>query len=656
MIKFINHKDINIIMSEEKLKYYDKQLEELLLILPNDYDKELIKKAYNVSKTAHSKQLRQSGEPYISHPLEVAKIVASYGLDDISIASALLHDTLEDTPLSLASLKKDFGEEVAQIVEGLTKIEGFGNNRYEKNIEALRKILLSSAKDIRILIIKLCDRLHNMRTLEEVPEEKRERVSRETLLIYAPIAQKIGIYSLKWELEDLSLKYKNPEMYKYIKDRLGMKREDREEIVKKVVEEIKEVFRENKLNDIIVIGRPKNFYSIYKKIKNKAKSFEDIHDLYAVRVITKDVSQAYHALGLIHENFPILPDKLKDYIANPKNNGYQSLHTVILSKKIKAPIEVQIRDEDMNKLAEFGVAAHWKYKNLREDKKFEKKIAWLREILQWEKEHKDSHDFLELLKFDFFEDEIFIFTPKGDIITLPENSTVLDFAYNIHSEIGNHAQKAKINGEITTIDKVLKNGDLVEIITNSKVSPSEKWLKIVISSKAKLAIRSALNLKLKPTRKGEQEDIPFEKLKTMMHRVDEYKKVRCAGCCKFVYLDQVIGIESKDKKELILHNASCDNAKYSINKKIPISWKTNKFKEVTLTLLLKDRFGILMEVLNIFAEFNLNVSKLNTKILKDGSVTMSIKIADGPFIEKLVKKLKKLDSIQHVKETRSLFF
>ena len=639
-----------------KILECDKQLNDLVLTLPNDYNKELIKKAYEVAKNAHSKQFRQTGDPYITHPVEVAKIVASFGLDDVSIISALLHDTVEDTELSLNTIKQEFGEEVSQIVEGLTKIDGFGNNRYEKNIEALRKILLSSAKDIRILVIKLCDRLHNMRTLEELPEEKRERISKETLLIYAPIAQKIGIYSLKWELEDLSLKYKNPEMYQLIKNKLGMKREERENIVKKAVEEIKEVFNKNKLNNIIVIGRPKNFFSIYKKIKNKAKSFEEIYDLYAVRVITKDISQAYHALGLLHENFHVFPDRLKDYIANPKNNGYQSIHTVILSKAINAPIEVQIRDEDMNKLAEFGVAAHWKYKNLREDKKFEKKIAWLREILQWEKEHKDSHDFLELLKFDFFEDEIFIFTPKGDIITLPEKATVLDFAYSVHSEVGNHAQKAKINGEITTIDKELKNGDMVQIITNSNTFPSEKWLKIVNTSKAKLAIRSALNLKLKPNRKGEKEEIPFDTLKTMMHRVDEYKKVRLAGCCNFEYGEQVVGLESKDKKELVLHNASCDNAKYSLNNRIFISWKTSKEKEVTLTLLLKDRFGILMEVLNIFSEFNVNVSKLNTKIQKDGSVNMSIKIIDGPFVEKLVNKLKNLESVQHVKENRSIFF
>lgn len=643
-----------VIKMLKDLKSINEEFEIFLNKISKEYDKEVIKKAYEFSKKAHAFQHRKTGEPFIMHPLEVAKIVYDLGMDEPSIVAAFLHDVVEDTEMTLEDIRKEFGTEVESIVDGLTKITEFGRKKEDLQIDALRKILLASAKDIRVLIVKLCDRLHNMRTLGQLKEEKQQRIANETLHIYVPIAQKTGLYSIKWELEDLAFKYRNPDMYQFIKNKINLKRAEREQIVGKAVQELKDILSLNDIDNAIVLGRPKNFYSIYKKIKNKAKSFEDILDLYAIRVIAKSISECYTILGVLHDQFQAFPDRLKDYITNPKANGYQSIHTVIYSRSIKCPVEIQIRTEEMHKLAEFGIAAHWRYKSLKEDKKFEKKISWLREVLQWEKEHKDNDDFLNLLKFDFFEDEIFVFTPKNDVILLPESSTVLDFAYAIHTEIGNKAYRAKINGSISTIDKKLKSGDIVEIITNPSVKPSDKWLKIVKTTKAKIKIRDSLNLKLANKRDEEEYEEHFEKLKEKIIRAKEFKKIRKAGCCKIEYGEQIVGVIGKGN-EMVVHNASCENAKYTVNEKLPLRWVEDTNKEITLLLHLKDRFGILMDILSIFSEFNLNVSKLNTKVNKDGSVKMTISVLDGPYILALIEKLKELDSVSNVQAYSGFF-
>lgn len=643
-MKFATLNDVNAEF-ENFLKTLDKEI----------YDKKEISKAYEFAKKAHAFQRRKSGEPYIMHPVEVSKIVASFGMDNASIIAALLHDTVEDTDITLQDVKKEFDEEIALLVDGLSKITQFGDRKktidFDEHISSLRKILLASAKDIRILIIKLCDRLHNMRTLKELPETKRIKKSRETMQIYVPIAQKIGIYALKWELEDLSFKFLHPEMFQEIKKRVGLKREEREKIVKLAVDDLKKKLNFNE--DVIVLGRPKNFYSIYKKIKNKSKEFEDIYDLYAIRIICKNMGECYTILGKCHEKFRIFPNRLKDYIATPKANGYQSIHTVVYSDAITSPVELQIRTEDMNKLAEFGIAAHWKYKNLKEDKKFEQKISWLREVLQWEKEHEDNQEFLKLLKFDFFEDEIFVFTPKNEVITLPEKATALDFAYAVHTEIGDHAYKCKINGSIYTIDTVLKSGDIVEIITNPSTKPNDKWLKFVKTSKARLKIRDSLDLKLKKSLKERNDHLSTEELIKKIARIETYKHIKTAGCCTFEYGEQIVGVYSKDKK-LVIHNASCPNAKFSINKKIPLRWIEEKEKEVTLYLNFTDRYGLVVDLLSIFSNYNANCTKMNTKVSKNGLVAMTVKLIDGDFIEKMVEDIKELDSLKSVKIARGL--
>ncbi|MFW6286199.1 MAG: RelA/SpoT family protein [Nanoarchaeota archaeon] len=622
-----------------------------------DFDINQIKKAYEFAKEHHGNQKRYSGDLYLTHPIEVSKIIYNFGLGTASIIAALLHDVVEDTNVKLEDIKKHFGDEIEILVDGLTKINTFTENREEKNIEALRKILIASTKDIRVLIIKLCDRLHNLRTLNELPEYKRERIARNTMLIYAPLAQKVGIYALKWELEDLSFKYRNPEMYQLIKNKIQLKREQREKIVQKAVDELKEELPKSNIKNIVVIGRPKSFYSVYKKIKDKAKSFEDIYDLYAIRVIVDSISDCYSILGFFHDKFQVFPNRLKDYIANPKTNGYQSLQTTIYSKRIRGPVEIQIRTQEMHKIAEYGIAAHWKYKNLSEDKKFEKKISWLREVLQWENENKDNIEFLNLLKYDFFQNEIFTFTPKNDVFFLPEGATVLDFAYALHTQIGDKAYKAKVNGEINNIDTKLKNGDIVEIITRNNVKPHEKWLKYVKTSKAKIKIRNNLNIKYKGNIKNNQENkiISFEQLKTKLTRINEFKKVRKAGCCKIKYGDQVVGVISKDN-ELVIHNAGCDNARYTMNKKIFLKWMEEKHSEIILNMILKDEIGIIVDILNIMSRFNLNISKLNTKMQKDGTVRLDLQLLDGPYMAKLTEELRKLDALQQIKTTKPGIF
>lgn len=633
-------------MAKKDLNAINKEFLDFLKSLPEDVDQEEVKKAYEFAKKAHVFQTRKSGEPYISHPLEVAKIANSLGLDQVSIICALLHDTVEDTDVTIEQIGEEFGIDVMNVVEGLTKITSFGRKKEEVDVDALRKILLASTKDIRILVIKLCDRLHNMRTLEYRAEDKRQRIATETLTIYVPIAQKVGMYSLKWELEDLSMKYQNPEMYQYIKTKINLTRGQREEIVQKAVLEVKDTLAVNGV-DAIVLGRPKNFYSIYKKIRDKTKSLEDIFDLYALRVIVKDIAECYAVLGITHEKFQSFPNKLKDYISNPKANGYQSIHTVIYSERLKGPVEVQIRTEEMHKLAEFGIAAHWKYKSLDEDKKFDKRISWLREVLQWEKEHQDNYEFLKLLRFDFFEDEIFVFTPKNDVHLLPEHATVVDFAYAIHTELGERAYKAKINGKIATLDTELKSGDIVEIITHKTAKPSEKWLRFVKTNKARIKIRQALHLK--HSGKKEKVELPpsFEEMKSKITRLNEYKKVRKAGCCDFNYGDQLVGVISKDK-ELVVHNASCENAKYSLNARIQLRWIEEREKKVTLNIILRDKIGLLMDILNRFSEKNINIMSMNSKILKNGNVKLNIELLDGPYIPKLIQELKKMKNVESI--------
>jgi len=459
------------------------------------YDDSMIAKAYETARRLHEGQYRKSGEPYIIHPIAVSQILANFGMDNETVVGGLLHDVVEDTEYTREQLVVDFNEEIALLVDGVTKL---GNIKYDskekQQAENFRKMFLAMCKDIRVLIIKLADRLHNMRTLEYMPPAKREEKSMETLEIYAPLAGRLGIYSIKFELEDLALKYLHPVEYRRLADQVNKKKEEREKIVDHLIDEISEDLDKSGIK-YDVMGRSKHLYSIYRKMTLQHKQLDEIFDLIAIRIIVNTVKDCYAVLGLVHSKWKPIPGRFKDYIAMPKPNMYQSLHTTVIDDHGE-PFEIQIRTYDMHRIAEYGIAAHWKYKEGKISGKAdasEQKLAWLRQALEWQKETDDSMEFLETLKMDLFDNQVFVFTPRGDVIELPAESTPLDFAFKIHTDIGVKCVGAKVNGKMVTIDHQLKNGDIVEIITSANsAGPSMDWLNIVKSSQAKNKIRNWL--------------------------------------------------------------------------------------------------------------------------------------------------------------------
>ncbi len=450
-----------------------------------------LEKAFIMAEKAHEGQFRHSGEPYVSHPLAVAEILADLGMDTDTIIAGLLHDVIEDTDLTMEVIQKEFSPQISALVDGVTKLKNLEFKSYEEQqAESLRKMLLAMAADIRVIIIKLADRLHNMRTLKYQSENKQIEKAKETLEIYAPLAHRLGISTIKWELEDLSLKYLNPDEYFEIAHKIEGTRTERETHLKEVMEKIREKLKELKIK-CDIDGRPKHIYSIYKKMHDKNKIFEEVYDLIAIRIIVKSVKDCYGVLGLVHTMWKPIPMRFKDYIAVPKQNMYQSLHTTLLGDDGK-PFEVQIRTYEMHRTAEYGIAAHWKYKeeNKKNDEDMDTRLAWLREILEWQNDLKDSKEFMETLKIDIFSDNVFVFTPKGDVRDFIKGSTPLDFAYNVHSEVGNKCVGAKINGKIVPLDYKLKTGDIVEIITSqTSKGPSRDWLKVVKTAQARSKIK-----------------------------------------------------------------------------------------------------------------------------------------------------------------------
>ncbi|MBQ0040663.1 MAG: bifunctional (p)ppGpp synthetase/guanosine-3',5'-bis(diphosphate) 3'-pyrophosphohydrolase [Clostridiales bacterium] len=469
-------------------------MDELIAINPK-YDDTIIVKAYEIAFRLHDGQFRKSGEPYIIHPIAVAKILANFGMDNETVVAGLLHDSVEDTEYSRDDLVKDFDERIALLVDGVTKL---GNIKYESNeemqAENFRKMFLAMSKDIRVLIVKLADRLHNMRTLEYMPTNKRESKALETLEIYAPLAGRLGIFSIKFELEDLALKYLHPLEYKKLSSVVNKKKEQYEKNIEQLIETINAQLDDSGIQHDIK-GRSKHIYSIYRKMVIQQKSIDEIFDLMAVRVLVDSVKDCYAVLGLVHNKWTPIPGRFKDYIAMPKPNMYQSLHTTVIGDN-GDPFEIQIRTYEMHRIAEYGIAAHWKYKEGKvngEQEDSEQKLAWLRQALEWQKEADDSVEFLETMKVDLFENQVFVFTPGGDVMELPAGSTPLDFAFKVHTEVGVKCVGAKVNGKMVTIDHELNNGDIVEIVTSSNSSgPSMDWLKICKSSGAKQKIRNWL--------------------------------------------------------------------------------------------------------------------------------------------------------------------
>ncbi len=489
---------------------------------------ELILKAYSFAEKAHSGQMRKSGDEYIVHPVDVAKIISELMIDPPTIAAALLHDTVEDCKeVSLSLIQSEFGDEVARLVDGVTKLAKLNfADREEQQAESLRKMILAMSKDIRVVLIKLADRLHNMRTLKYQPVERQVAISRETLDIYAPLAHRLGVYAIKQELEDLSLRYIDPEGYEDVARKVGMKRAEREENIKLVISELSQKLNEAGLH-YDIDGRPKHLYSIYRKMVIQNKPFDQIYDLIAIRVIVDTIPECYTVLVIAHTLWNQVPGRFKDYISVPKANMYQSLHTTVVGgRRIPFPFEIQIRTWEMHRVAEYGIAAHWRYKEGgKKDGGLDDKLYWLRQILDWQSETRDSHEFIDSLKTDLFSEEVFLFTPKGDIISMQRGATPLDFAYRIHSQIGNACVGAKINGKMVPLDTQLETGDRVEIMTSAtSKGPSMDWLKIVKTQQAKAKIRQFFKRELRGENVQRGRDMLEHEAKRRGVKLSDYTK------------------------------------------------------------------------------------------------------------------------------------
>ena len=481
-------------------------------------------KAFELADKAHEGQFRASGEPYIMHPLAVADILAHLQIDHITLMAALMHDVVEDTSYSKEDLEEMFGSEVAFLVDGVTKLNQFQyETKEDRQMENYRKMILAMAKDVRVVVIKLGDRLHNMRTLKHMRSDKQKRIAKETLEIFAPLAHRLGIFNVKWELEDLSFRYLEPEKYYDLVDQMKQKRQVREDIVNDTMSQLTKALSEAHIKADIK-GRPKHFYSIYKKMKKDNRDLSQIYDLLAVRVIVHSIPDCYAVLGIAHSLWKPLPYRFKDYISMPKSNMYQSLHTTVIGT-MGQPVEIQIRTWEMHRVSEYGVAAHWRYKegNKNGDKEFDQKVAWLRQVLEWQ-DTSNPTELVNALKLDVFSGEVFVFTPKGDVVKLPIGSVPLDFAYRVHTDVGHHCVGAKVNGKIVPLDYTLQNGDIVDIITSKTGRPSLDWLNIVGSSESKSKIRNWF----KRENKAENIEKGLDSLEKEAKRLNHNWKELCA--------------------------------------------------------------------------------------------------------------------------------
>ena len=726
---------------------------------PSD-DISLIEKAFAIADEAHKEQYRKSGEPYIIHPLSVAMILAELELDKETIVAGILHDVVEDTVLTDKEITEMFGEDVALLVDGVTKLKNLkftssngdkSPDKLEIQAENLRKMFLAMAKDIRVILIKLADRLHNMRTLKHMPAEKQQRIARETLDIYCPIAQRLGISKIKVELDDLSLKYLEPDVYYDLVDKISVRKNVRESYIQSIVDEVSDHIKTAGIKAQID-GRVKHFFSIYKKMKNQDKTIDQIYDLFAVRIIVDSIRDCYACLGVIHEMYKPIPGRFKDYIAMPKPNMYQSLHTTLIGTSGQ-PFEIQIRTFEMHKAAEYGIAAHWKYKEASNGKKVElqeeEKLVWLRQILEWQRDMSDNHEFMNLLKsdLDLFSDNVYCFTPTGDVKNLPAGSTPVDFAYSIHSAVGNKMIGARVNGKLVPIDYKIVNGDRVEIITsqNSK-GPSRDWLNIVKSTQAKNKINQWFKAELKEENivKGKEMLIAYCKTKAInminimkpeymdgimrkygfkewdavlaalghgglkegqiINKMLEFyerdhrrtmtneevlasvaennvgksnagkpKKgivvkgiddvaVRFSKCCSPVPGDEIVGFVTRGRG-VSIHRTDCINVislpEIDRMRLIDAEWlasaveANNEKYTADINIYANNRNGLLADISKALTEKNINILSLNTRISKQGVVTLttSFEISSREELQHIIDKIRNIESVIDIERT-----
>ncbi len=698
---------------------------------------EKLEKAYALALYAHEGQMRESGEPYISHPLEVAYILADLELDIETLVSALLHDVVEDTEYTIADIEREFGETVAVIVDGVTKL---GKIQYttaeEQQVENLRKMFLAMAKDVRVILIKLADRLHNMRTIKAKSEDKQRQKARETLEVYAALAHRLGMSKIKWELEDLSLKHIDPIAYKEITDSINLKKQEREQFINDIMDTLKQRTAEMGIESHIM-GRAKHFYSIYRKMFAQNKSIDELYDLFAVRVIVDSIKDCYAVLGMVHELYHPIPGRFKDYIAMPKPNMYQSLHTTVIGPD-GTPFEIQIRTWEMHRVAEYGIAAHWKYKEgVNEKTEVDTKLEWIRQLLEVQNSMVDSDDFMRTLKIDLFADEVFVFTPKGDITNLPAGSTPIDFAFSIHSAVGCKMAGVKVNGKISTLDYILQNGDIVEILTSSAIKgPSRDWLKLCKTSSARSKINQWLKRECRDENIQHGKDMIDKELRRVnlshsqlfrqewvdmlckkynfsslddiyaavgyggltVNKVvgklrEEYRQavkkektesdiiqpeqtvqrkkktssngvvvegiegclVRFSRCCNPVPGDDIVGYITRGRG-VSVHRKDCTNIvsgekRGDSERLIKVYWEQEQSGESSylteIKILANDRKGLLAEIAGAISELKILITGINSKILKDHTAVVNIKmeINSTEEINQIIRKMKNIQGV-----------
>ena len=643
----------------------------------------LVERAFVFARQRHGDQKRASGAPYMLHPVKAALILADYRLDAETYAACLLHDVLEDTETSSKEIEEGFGAKVASLVEGVTKLHGLNYlSREENNLENVRKILLAMAADLRVVFIKLADRLHNMRTLQYLSEDKQQRIAQETMEIYVPLAHRLGIYELKWEMEDLAFRYLNPDEYKRLAGLVAAKRAEREAFVQKTIEQI-DRFLADKGIHAQVSGRPKNLYSIYRKMVQQGKTFDEIYDLTAVRILVDTIPECYLVLGYVHEAFTVVPGRVKDYIALPKPNGYQSLHTTVMGAN-GDPLEIQIRTKRMHEVDEMGVAAHWKYKEGKAaDLVDSERFAWLRQMVDWQKDVRSSGEFVDRVKVDVFTDEVLVFTPKGDVINLPVGSTPVDFAYHIHTDVGNNLVGAKVNDRIVPIDTELVTGDRVQIITSrNSGGPKSDWLKFVKAASTKGHIRAYL-------RKKELEHATSEKAVTeerprpavtrsstsyrrttaesgfrVVVRGDATLPLIMAACCNPAYPDEILGYVTRGRG-ITIHRADCVNIPslaMEPERLVEAHWEMipRKVREKTIVIETLNVPGVLYQVSEEFAKRDINIKYMKSAdhlsmFRKKGEAARTqIKIVaefvDEGAYRQIVESLQALTSVISVKQ------
>ncbi|MBI4438628.1 bifunctional (p)ppGpp synthetase/guanosine-3',5'-bis(diphosphate) 3'-pyrophosphohydrolase [Candidatus Woesearchaeota archaeon] len=600
---------------------------------------ELIAKAYDFAEKAHKDQKRLDGRNHFLHCKEVAYMLIKLRLDTATISAGLLHDVVEDTPHTIEEIRKLFGPEVEYLVDSVTKTSNINiKSTEEERAENIRKIILATAKDIRVIFMKLADRLHSLRTLKYHRPENRTIISKETMEIYVPIAYKLGMYRIKSEMEDLCLRYMQPEVYQELKRKVAKKKEEREAEVKSIIAQVKQLLLHKGLK-VTITGRAKNFYSIYKKMTKKGIPFDHIHDLSAIRVITDNSDDCYRILGIMHSTWKPLTKKFDDYIAMPKPNMYRSLHTeVIINGK---PVEIQIRTWGMHHIAEEGIAAHWRYKETERDKQFDRRIAWLKQILEWRMSSSNATDFVESLKIDLFKDEIYTITPKGDLIPLPEKSTPVDFAYAVHTDIGDHCTRAKVNKEIAPLDHELKSGDVIEIITDKNAAPSRNWLKFVKTNLARSKIRQALGITGLETQPEEPKDED-----SIIARIDHAKKslLKLSKCCTPKYGDRIRGYNMKDGK-IAVHREGCENLKQLDTKRtIQLSWKQEPKTNARIRIEVIDRSGLFQEILDVLTKNGIRIEAINTKTKKE-KLYLLLEVKPVDIIPGVISSVKKIENV-----------